>query len=110
MPLNSLGIKARVIVITHRNFTQQDYLDVLKYKYIHQHNVLFNSLDGWTGDATLIMGRSMMTLSYQDFDSYTMQQQMILRTLFAGNVISVYPENRPSQNIRAVEFYEPKRL
>ena len=33
--LNSLGIKARVIVITHRNFTQQDYLDVLKYKYIH---------------------------------------------------------------------------
>ena len=33
--LNSKGIKARVIVITHRKFTQQDYLDVLKYKYIH---------------------------------------------------------------------------
>ena len=108
--LNSLGIKARVIVITHRNFTQQDYLDVLKYKYIHQHNVLFNSLDGWTGDATLIMGRSMMTLSYQDFDSYTMQQQMILRTLFAGNVISVYSENHPTKYPLAVEFYEPEKI
>ena len=108
--LNSLGIKARVIVITHRNFTQQDYLDVLKYKYIHQHNVLFNSLDGWTGDATLIMGRSMMTLSYQDFDSYTMQQQMILRTLFAGNVISVYSENHPVKYPLAVEFYEPEKI
>ena len=108
--LNSKGIKARVIVITHRNFTQQDYLNVLKYKYIHQHNVLFNSLDGWTGDATLIMGRSMMTLSYQDFDSYTIQQQMILRTLFGGNLISVYSENHPAKYPLAVKFYDPAKI
>lgn len=108
--LNSKGIKARVIVITHRKFTQQDYLDVLKYKYIHQHNVLFNSLDGWVGDATLIMGRSMMTLSYQDFDNYSIQQQMILRTLFSGNVISVYSENHPAQYPLAVKFYNPEKI
>ena len=108
--LNSKGIKARVIVITHRNFTQQDYLNVLKYKYIHQNNVLFNSLDGWTGDATLIMGRSMMTLSYQDFDSYTIQQQMILRTLFGGNLISVYSENHPAKYPLAVKFYDPAKI
>ena len=108
--LNSKGIKARVIVITHRKFTQQDYLDVLKYKYIHQHNVLFNSLDGWVGDATLIMGRSMMTLSYQDFDNYSIQQQMLLRTLFSGNVISVYSENHPAQYPLAVKFYNPEKI
>jgi len=51
-----------------------------------------------------------MTLSYQDFDSYTIQQQMILRTLFAGNVISVYSENHPTKYPLAVEFYEPEKI
>ena len=33
--LNLLGIPTNLVIITHPNFTQQDYLNVLKYKYIH---------------------------------------------------------------------------
>ena len=51
-----------------------------------------------------------MTPSYQDFDSYTMQQQMILRTLFAGNVISVYSRKSSTKYPLAVEFYEPEKI
>ena len=51
-----------------------------------------------------------MTLSYQDFDNYSIQQQMILRTLFSGNVISVYSENHPAQYPLAVKFYNPEKI
>ena len=108
--LNKAGYPAQVIIITHRKFNQLAYIDTIKAKYTTYDRVYIDNYLPSDDDVTLIMGRSMMTLSYQDFDSYTIQQQMILRTLFAGNVISVYSENHPTKYPLAVEFYEPEKI
>jgi hypothetical protein len=108
--LNEQGINAQVIVICHRKFTQQDYIDVIKNKYIHFQHVLFDTIDPSNNDVTLIMGRSMMTLSWQDFNDYREDQQQTLCKLFGGNVISVYSENHPTKYPLAVDFYKPKKI
>lgn len=108
--LNSKGISAQVIVITHRNFSVEDYLITILNKYIHCENLVFNKFEPKDNDTTLIMGRSMMTLSWQDFKDYTQEQQDTLKKVFAGNVISVYSENHPAKYPLAVEFYNPKKI
>ena len=108
--LNNMGIDAQVVVITHRNFTQEDYAKVITDKYKHFKNVVFNSINPSKDDVTLILGRSMMTLSYKDFSSYQPQQQFALTTLFGNRVISVYSENHPSEYPLAVAFYNPKQI
>jgi hypothetical protein len=55
------------------------------------------------------MGRSMMTLSWQNFYSYRSEQQLSLHKLFAGDVISVYSENHPAKYPLALEFYNPRQ-
>jgi hypothetical protein len=52
----------------------------------------------------------MITLSWQDFDEYSLLQQQLLRKLFGKNVISVYSENHPAKYPLAVEFYAPKQI
>lgn len=108
--LNKIGIDAQVVVITHRKFSQKDYEHVITSKYIHFKNVVFNNTKLNASDITLIMGRSMMTLSWQDFKDYRVEQQDTLRKLFGGNVISVYSENHPAKYPLAVEFYAPKQI
>lgn len=108
--LNDMGIDAQVVVITHRNFSQQDYKRAITNKYVHFKNIVFNTVKLEANDVTLIMGRSMMTLSWQDFKDYTTEQQDTLRNLFGGNVISVYSENHPTKYPLAVEFYDPKQI
>jgi hypothetical protein len=56
------------------------------------------------------MGRSMMTLSWQSFNDYTLVQQLSLQRLFSGNVISVYSENHVEGYPKAVDFYKPKQI
>jgi len=107
--LNSVGIDARVVIVPHRKFTKNSYIDTISQKYIHCKNVEFN-ITPCIDDVTLIMGRSMMTLSYQDFKDYTGDQQQLLMQLFSGNVISVYSENHPAKYPLAVEFYGPKHI
>jgi hypothetical protein len=72
--------------------------------------VIFDEFIPDTDDVTLIMGRSMMTLSWQDFDRYTALQQTTLRRVFAGKVIAVYSENHPEGYPKAVEFYSPTSI
>ena len=108
--LNNIGIDAQVVVITHRKFSQQDYKHAITNKYVHFKNIVFNTVKLEANDVTLIMGRSMMTLSWQDFKDYTVEQQNTLRNLFSGNVISVYSENHPTKYPLAVEFYAPKQI
>jgi hypothetical protein len=108
--LNKAGYTAQVVVITHRRFTKEDYLNSIKNKYIHCRNILINDYVPALNDITLIMGRSMMTLSWQDFNNYTAIQQRILCCLFDGNVISVYSENHVDGYPKAVEFYSPKQI
>ena len=40
--LKSLGMPVQVIVITHRKFKEQDYLDSINEKYIHCEDIFFN--------------------------------------------------------------------
>ena len=108
--LNKAGYSAQVVIITHRNFTKEDYLDSIGNKYIHCQNIIIDDYVPALNDITLIMGRSMMTLSWQSFNDYTDVQKRILYRLFDGNVISVYSENHVDGYPKAVEFYNPKQI
>ena len=57
--LNSIGIKSQLVIITHHNFTIQQYVDMIKEKYKTYENVVFNTFTPTSKDISLIMGRSM---------------------------------------------------
>ena len=108
--LNKAGYSAQVVIITHRKFNQLAYIDTIKSKYTTYDRVYIDNYLPSDDDVTLIMGRSMMTLSYQSFNDYSELQQKNLRRLFGGKVISVYSENHPAEYPKAVEFYAPKQI
>ena len=108
--LNKAGHAAQVLIISHRKFKHSDYINTIKQKYIHCKNVIIDLYEPNEKDITLIMGRSMMTLSWQDFQHYTPEQQKILKNVFKNKVISVYSENHPQTYPKAVEFYNPKKI
>jgi len=108
--LNDAGIDAQVVVIPHRKFTPKDYLNVITNKYIHCKNIQVDTYLPYDDDITLIMGRSMMTLSWQEFNDYDAEYQMSLSKLFGGKVISVYSENHPTKYPLAVKFYKPTQI
>lgn len=108
--LNKMGIDTQTVVICHRNFSKEDYLQSIKNKYIHCENIVFDQCVPSDDDVTLVMGRSMITLSWQDFNDYSLLQQQLLRKLFGKNVISVYSENHTAKYPLAVEFYAPKQI
>ena len=108
--LNSIGVDAKIVVICHRKFSRADYIKVINNKYIHCNNIEFDYISSTENNVTLIMGRSMMTLSWQNFKDYTPVQQGTLRKLFSGNVISVYSENHPTGYPLALEFYNPRQI
>lgn len=108
--LNQLGIDTKTVIVCHRNFTPYDYVQTIKEKYIHFENVVFDQYSFDKSDVTLVMGRSMITLSWQDFNSYSTSQQESLKKLFSNKVISVYSENHPEKYPKAVEFYNPTQL
>lgn len=108
--LTSIGVDSKVVIVCHQNFTKEDYLQAISKKYIHCKNVDFDDTFVGQDDITLIMGRSMMSLSYQNFKDYTPAQRTTLKNLFSKNVISVYSENHPTIYPLAVNFYSPKQL
>jgi hypothetical protein len=56
------------------------------------------------------MGRSMLTLAWQNFKNYQSEQQELLRRLFSKKVIAVYSENHPIDYPKAVEFFSPDQI
>ena len=108
--LNAQDIDAQIVIICHRRFTVMDYIETILCKYTHCKNIVFNNIVPDPEDITLVMGRSMITLSWQDFSDYRVEQQDSLRKLFAGNVISVYSENHPAKYPLALEFYNPQQV
>jgi hypothetical protein len=52
----------------------------------------------------------MMTLSWKNFEHYSILQQNTLCELFAGNIISVYSENNPEEYPKAIFFYSPNQI
>ena len=108
--LNKIGIPSRIIIITHRNFRVEDYLKTIINKYVHCENLIFNNYHPQEDDVSFILGRSQLTLSWQDFSFYTTEQQTTLRKLFSDKLISVYSENHPQKYPLALEFYNTKNI
>ena len=108
--LNEQGINSRVVIITHRKFSTEDYVKTISSKYIHCKNVVFNYFEPKDDDVTLVMGRSMITLSWQDFKDYSEEQQATLKKVFGGKIISVYSENHPIKYPQAIDFYKPRQI
>ena len=108
--LNDLGINAKLIIVRHHKFTQQDYLNALNECYKKVENVIFDSYIPRYEDITLIMGRSMLTLPYLSKSTYTNDQLLTLHLLFQGDLISVYSENHPKEYPMALDYFLPKKV
>ena len=108
--LNSIGLKSQLVIITHKNFNQEDYINSLKECYVTYENVIFNGYTPASGDITLIMGRSMLTLAYLNKDHYSTDQLLSLRLLFKNNLVSVYSENHPKEYPIALKYFNPKKV
>jgi hypothetical protein len=108
--LNNAGIKTNLVVICHRKFLREDYIEAIKSKYIHCENIVFDAFSPDPDDITLIMGRSMLTLPWQNFNSYSKIQQETLKQVFKNKLISVYSENHPSLYPKAIDFYSPTNI
>ena len=108
--LNSIGLKSQLVIITHKNFNQEDYINSLKECYVTYENVIFNEYTPASGDITLIMGRSMLTLAYLDKEHYSTDQLLSLRLLFKNNLVSVYSENHPKEYPIALKYFNPKKV
>ena len=109
--LNSIGIASQVVIITHRKFKEQDYLDMLEEKYVYVgNNIIFDHHTPMPNDITLIMGRSMMTLPFKDKHDYSYNQLLTMHLLFGGNLISVYSENQHDLWQPALKYFKNKRV
>ena len=91
--LNDLGINTKLIIVKNKKHTDQDYIDAINECYTKFENIIFDDYMPKSDDITLIMGRSMLTLAYLDYNSYTEEQKLTLHSLFGGKLISVYSEN-----------------
>ena len=107
---NSIGIKTNLIIIIHRNFSQKNYIDSIKSKYIHCKNIIFDEYTPNSDETTLIMGRSMLTLAWLNKNTYTEDQLFTLHLLFREKLISVYSENHPVDYDKAIEYFKPKEI
>lgn len=108
--LNEQGIAAQVVVVRHRKFTEEEYITAIQNKYIHCKNIVFDIFTPAENDITLVMGRSMITLSWINYKDYTVEQRKTLQDVFSGKVISVYSENHPDQYPIALNFYKPQQI
>lgn len=108
--LNSIGVNTNLIIICHTNFSQADYINTISKKYIHCKNVYFEDALSGPDDITLLMGRSILTLAWQNLKNYQPDQQELLRKLFSKKVIAVYSENHPLDYPKAVGFFSPTQI
>ena len=108
--LNDLGFNAKLVIVRHHKFTQQDYINALNECYVKYENVIFDSYIPRYEDITLIMGRSMLTLPYLSKSTYTNDQLLTLHLLFQGSLISVYSENHPKEYPMALDYFLPKKV
>jgi|TARA_R110000796_G_C14546780_1_gene433453 hypothetical protein len=108
--LNSIGLKSRLVIITHKGFNKEDYINSIKECYIKYENVIFDEYTPMLNDITLIMGRSMLTLAYLNKDHYSTDQLLSLRLLFKNNLISVYSENHTKEYPIALKYFNPKKV
>ena len=110
--LNSIGIESQLVIITHKNFSKENYIASLRLKYrFVKIRLSFNEEVLYTlepNDIALVMGRSMITLPYLSQKDYRYDQMFALHKILGGKVISVYSENHPKDYYKALTFFKPK--
>jgi hypothetical protein len=108
--LNQYSFPCQIIVICHRNFNKEDYLQAIRQKYIHCENIIFDNFIPQKDSISLVLGRSLVTLAWQDFEKYNDVQKTTLRNVFAQKLIAVYSENHPTKYLTAIDFFKPKKI
>lgn len=108
--LNKAGYPAQVVIVRHRDYSTYDYTETVRQKFNTYPPMYIDTYVPTDDDVTLIMGRSMLTLSYQSYNDYTDVQKRTLQRLFTGKLISVYSENHPAEYPLALEFYKPQKV
>jgi len=108
--LNSIGIKSQLIIITHFNFKQKDYINALEECYITTEDIIFDNYIPNLNETTLIMGRSLLTWPYLNKNKYSQDQLLTLHLLFKNKLISVYNENHPKEYYKAIDYFAPKEI
>ena len=89
--LNDLGFNAKLVIVRHHKFTQQDYINALNECYVKYENVIFDSYIPRYEDITLIMGRSMLTLPYLYFVLGILQ---VYSNILCRHLAYIYPLNK----------------
>lgn len=103
--LNDSGVDAKLVIITRGNYQPQHYIDCLEKKYRYVKNVEINDYFVDDDDVSLILGRSMITIPYREYNQYTEDQKFTLHDLFGSRLISVYAENDPEAFDPAVDLF-----
>ena len=108
--LNSMGIDAKLIIISYPQSERKEYIDALKSKYIDYKNVEFDEYYPSSNDITLVMGRSTITLGHEHiiFKKYDTDQILSVKLLFANKIVCVYAENHPIRFPKALKYFNPK--
>jgi len=107
--LNEIGIQSQVVVITHPQHQQKDYIDTINSKYIVCENIIFDEYIPSPDDICFILGRSMLTLPYKNRSDYTNIQLSTIR-LLVSELAAVYSENHPIEYPLAFEYFGVKRV
>lgn len=108
--LEELAIPVQLIVFTHRNFVEQDYLSSIKEKYTKTIPIIFNDYFPEPDEVNLIMGRSVLTLAYKQMQDHDEEKQFSMQLVFKNPLISVYSENHPVEYYDALDFFKPKSV
>mgnify|MGYP006225226863 CR=1 FL=1 len=108
--LNYTGIECKLIIICNPKFKPEDYIKSITDQYKICENIVFDSYTPTNTEATLILGRSMLTLPYLDIQNYTKDQQLTLHLCFKNTLFSVYSENHIEQYPKALEHFKPKKV
>lgn len=107
--LNSIGVAANLIIITNPKFSEENYCESIKQKYINFENITINDIVD-DNVPVLVMGRSMITMAYIDRYDYNVDQRIILSLLLKNKVIAVYSENHDHEYVDALAYFKPREV
>lgn len=103
-------MNCNLIIITHPDFSQQDYVDTISKKYIHCQNLIFDDYTAREDEVFLLMGRSIMTLPFLNISKYKDERFFTLESIFSSKLIVVYSENHPEQYPMALKYFSPESV
>lgn len=94
-------LKIPLIIFTYPGYTEQDYLNAIESKYIEVSNIIFND---YMEGVSIVLGRSMVSIPYINWNKYNADQQFCLKLLYR-RIVVVYSENHPDIYPKAIRFF-----